>query len=318
MGSFRRVHMPRGMAACRATVLGLLLAAACAPGDPPQGHFADRSAAADLGEAADGAAASDLADAEGPQPGALSPDGTWLFWSETVSCVQVSTLRLEGLTERLALVELEDLGGGLLRSRQRTCQIQQTPVLGQTTVIPDRVAESIPEQRFVALLSGNEAGATFLNEGAVELWGAQLSDPEHEDLPTSPDDPRVYDMDGDGKPGATLVLGNNVCEMHVVQRGSSRWLGRIVSPIRIEGGGTSTSVQNLLQATGPFCAMSYQVEYIDDRHRFALLRADGRHGAPDLDADGDGTITCAEVRAFGCSTFEPETPDNSRCAETPN
>ncbi len=37
-------------------------------------------------------------------------------------------------------------------------------------------------------------------------------------------------------------------------------------------------------------------------------------GSPDLDRDGDGALTCDEVRAYGLAPFGPREPDDSHCA----
>jgi hypothetical protein len=57
-------------------------------------------------------------------------------------------------------------------------------------------------------------------------------------LPTKPNDPAVYDWDGDGHPGATLKLSLPFLpdgELRVVQRGHSVLDGRVVGDGRIEG-----------------------------------------------------------------------------------
>jgi len=296
---------------------GLLLAAGCSADPPPRGDFPPLLADGGSHARDDGGAGGDGGAAAAPDGGLalLEPSGTWLLWSETVTCVHVMNLSLEGLSERLVLVRMEDLGGGAVGLHERTCQILQTPILGLATSIPLALVEAIPEQHIVALPPALAVGAPFPMQGTIELWGVQLEQPADEALPSTADDPRVYDMDGDGKPGVTLVLGDDLCEMQVVQRGFSRWEGRIVAAHRIQGGGSSVSEQKVLHASSGFCASSYDVEYVNDRHRFALLRVDGRYGAVDLDGDGDGAISCAEVRAHGYLPFAPQVPDNARCAE---
>ncbi len=67
-------------------------------------------------------------------------------------------------------------------------------------------------------------------------WGMKLKNPAKDALPTTPDDPRIIDVDGDYKPGMTIrIKGLIKGELYVVQRDWSEWNGTLVSPNRIEG-----------------------------------------------------------------------------------
>jgi hypothetical protein len=299
---------------------GLLGAApGCTAPEPPMGDFP-------LLERDDGGGEDALLDggddgglqADGAPAGPLTPDGTWVLWTETVTCVKVLGIELNGVAEQLSLVSLEERGGGVVAHRYRPCHIAQSPIVGLATVIPDRLTEAVPEQTWLALLDGTEAGAGYQSQTYIELWAVRLDDPEQEPLPVSADDPRVYDMDQDGHPGGTLVLGNDLCRMYVIQRAMKRWKGRVTSAVRVEGGGRNSSEQVLLEATNAFCASAYLVRHLEPLNRFALQRVDGRHGAPDLDTDQDGQISCAEVRAHGLASFGPAKADNSLCTPEEN
>jgi hypothetical protein len=288
-------------------LLALLGAAACGPPDPPQGEFLDNLAALSPGDAG-------APDAEGGSSAGdrISLDGTWALWTETSSCLKLG-VQFESLTEAVGLAHLDAKPGSVVAHTFRNCIIEQTPILGLATVIPRPVVDSIPVRTFVAVLDGTAVGSAYMTQLDVELWAVNLSDPYDEALPTTGDDPRVYDQDGDGKPGATLVLGNDACRMYVVQRGLQQWKGTVLSPTSIAGGGISTSEQKVLGATSGFCATQYDVWYPNGAARFALVRVDGKHGAPNLDGDGDGVVSCDEVRAWGTAPFGPRKPDNERC-----
>jgi len=264
----------------------------CAPPPAPEGLFPERPAAADADIVPSDAGSPEVGEAE-----VLVADGTWVLWTETATCVATVGVEVESLSESLALVTLQDLGGGLVRHTLLNCLIRQTPVLGIVTEIPDTTAEAIPEREYFAVLDGYEAGAAYLTQESVETWGLRLSDPFHDQMPSSQDDPRVWDMDADGEPGVTLLVGPGLCEVRVIQRGFSRWSGRVVGPTRIAGGGTARGEERVLGATSGFCLAQNEVRYLDGLHRFALVRVDGQNGSPDLDRDRDGRVTCAEVRA---------------------
>ncbi len=309
----RRVSIATGVA-CSPLLGALALGAtACGPGTPPAGAFPD--IVADASTPSDAGADGVSPDAQEPE---LVGDGTWLLWAETSSCVGIGRLGLQGLTEALGLVELTYEPGGVLRHAFRKCHVQQTPILGMATTIPDAVSQSVPERSYVGLVDSLAVGSGYQTQLDVELWGVHLTDPKNEVLPTDPSDPRVYDQDGDGHPGVSLVLGDNTCQMYVVQRGLMKWNGQVVSPTRIEGGGSSTSQQVVLASTGGFCATSYDTWFPPDDARFALVRVDGKHGAMNLDTDGNGEVSCDEAEAYGVDAFGPRQPDNEVCAAGPS
>jgi|GEM_PF-517608 len=297
----------------RRAALASSLLAACGPGTPPVGLYAnvDRlDAAVDTDGGSDGAAA------EAGEP-RLTPDGTWLLWAETSTCVGIGNLGIHGLTEAVGTVELSVDADGVVRHAFRKCHVEQTPVLGMATTIPDAISRSLPVRSYVGLLDDAAVGSAYQSRLDIELWAVRLDDPNHDALPTTADDPRVFDQDADGKPGVTLVLGDATCEMYVVQRGKMKWSGAVVSATRIEGGGSSTSEQVVLSSTGGFCATGHRTWFPPDDARFVLMRVDGKHGSIDLDKDGDGRVSCDEAVAYGVGPFAPRTPDNSVCQVDP-
>lgn len=290
------------------------LLTACGPGAAPDGQFAaiDRL---DAAVEQDGGADSSGADAG---EGRVVADGTWLLWGETSTCVGIGNLGIQGLTEAIGTVELSMDADGVVHHAFRKCHVEQTPILGMATTIPDVISRSLPVRSYVGLLDDTTIGSAYQSRLDIELWAVHLDDPGNDALPTAADDPRVFDQDGDGKPGVTLVLGDNTCEMYVVQRGEMKWSGSVVSATRIEGGGSSTSEQVVLSSTGGFCATGHRTWFPPQDARFALLRVDGAHGAINLDTDGDGEVSCDEAVAYGVQPFNPRTPDNTVCQVDPD
>ncbi len=69
-----------------------------------------------------------------------------------------------------------------------------------------------------------------------ETEGVNLADPENDTLPTEPTDPRIFDMDGDGKPGGTIRLAGIASgEIHSLVLGWFEFEGAPVASDRIEG-----------------------------------------------------------------------------------
>jgi hypothetical protein len=81
----------------------------------------------------------------------------------------------------------------------------------------------------------------------VTLRGVNLSDAMAEAMPTAKDDSRIYDQDGDSKPGVTLVIqGTLQGELHVIHRHKAALTGTLISDERIEGRAAWTTEQVIL------------------------------------------------------------------------
>jgi hypothetical protein len=81
----------------------------------------------------------------------------------------------------------------------------------------------------------------------VEVVGAHLTDPATEALPTDPTDPRLFDEDGDGKPGVTIKV-QGLGDAYVTQRTISQPLLVAVSQDRLEGHFDYTSEQVIVDS----------------------------------------------------------------------
>jgi len=287
-------------------VIGLL--PACGAPEPPSGDYPDVTR--------DGGTTADTGSSDVVVGDELMAGGTWMMWYETSTCVQVLSVAIETVTQTLQLASVEQEPGGVLRHKIRNCRVEQTPILGVTTTIPLLLVESLEPREWLGVVDGNRTGASYFSQRSTELWGLKLQDPEHEELPTAPTDPRIFDQDGDGQPGVTLDLGTNLCSMYVVQRAISQWKGKIDSAIQVSGIGNNLTTQISLGGTGGFCASQFKTTNPPDSARFVLRRVDGQHGSVNIDSNQDGVIDCEDVRAYGSEPFGPRPPDNTRCETT--
>jgi hypothetical protein len=133
---------------------------------------------------------------------------------------------------------------------------------------------------------------------------------------------RTADTDGDARPGVTLTVRSEPDrlvdgEAHVVFRTVDRLFGTAVDSTRIVGEVEPAMEYRLLGSDVEVGGLVMPTSFVKDNipafdiprsgATFVLLRADGRHGALDLDADRSGAVECAEIAAaesvFGA--YEP-------------
>jgi len=261
--------------------------------------------------------------------------GTWGLLLQTATCVNVlGATVIENLTWTWALLETKpagaDFDGGRLwlDASMRNCRKELTPIVMDLAAnIPTVIFETMPAVEFrceVGLAGGapdgevDLAGASILCEPIVELWGLELDEPFTEELPVSADDPRVTDQDGDGNPGVTLILGEDVCEMYVVQRSVSVYQGEFEGAESASGPFQAGSKQNLLGGSQPLCQSENVTVVNQERNRLYLVRLDGYGGAYNADLDHDGAISCDELVAEGENLSASygvvfDEPDNAYC-----
>ncbi|MCC7073172.1 MAG: hypothetical protein IT383_17760 [Deltaproteobacteria bacterium] len=202
----------------------------------------------------------------------------------------------------------------------QTCFVTLAPVrsiVGEvTTTAPPAFTSSIPVVHAELALSGVALGAVFDPPPSVVVAGAELAHPEDDALPTSEDDERVRDADGDGKPGVTVI--NSVGgEQNITFRNRGDTRGLVMSSNRIVGeqvGDLSALPESSVLGVGN----GFLPEFQSVPSVFEMVRVDGHDGAPDLDTNGDGTVDCAEIvdaQGFIFTIAAPSTPLD--CAGVP-
>lgn len=142
-------------------------------------------------------------------------------------------------------------------------------------VFPERFIASLARPTYPLQLTRNGAVWRYQADLGMEHVGYKA---DHGDgkLPMTPDDPAVYDSDGDNRPGATVILSIPLfpnAELYVVQRGHSILRGRVVEPERVEGGIDVRLFEQRVIGARP-SLLHYTPEIMPDSNasRFSLTR----------------------------------------------
>lgn len=177
-------------------------------------------------------------------------------WAMVQVYPQTAVLPFAGEVTRTSyVVQLVDIEqhGVTLTMRDSYCLTfvdDGTPLV--TTEIPIAFMASLRPLPRTATLREQGGEIALVQQPYLEVRGAVLENAEADALPTSPDDPRVFDQDGDGYPGMTVlvkILGILEGKTYVVQRVRYTLSGRVVAPDRIEGNIEWSDEQTVLEAT---------------------------------------------------------------------
>lgn len=291
-------RLPTAAAPILGAALGLIPATGCSI-EREQGLFPTQQAA-DAAPPTDDAGPDPIDDA-GPPPRIGDPAGQWMLFVEDRNCLVGVGDPLESIIWSWYAVELIPSGEGraALTVRSRICHQELSPLaFGFLSVVPDVICDNTPAVETGGFLVGDEAGALFLADTIFDYWGVEgIADTE--DVPVDIDDPRIVDLDEDGNPGVTLPVttanGGPICEVYVAQRVRVALEGRVVDGRTIVGDAASGTDKSILATSTELCASGDVVPNMAG-NRFALVRIDGREGAPDVDADDDGEVQCPELR----------------------
>ena len=200
--------------------------------------------------------------------------GTWVMVLTLASRVQVPMLReLRSETRSVLAVRIEARGGQLWQA-QRVCdaRINEEQRLVRTLLPPAFVA-SLPSASFP--VSTWEAGGAWyysadFGRQAVGWSGSGA-------LPSAPEDPAVVDSDGDGRPGATVLVEApfvGAGEVWVAQVGRTTASGRIEAD-RIAGAVAVPELrQRVLGASSRLLLHAPEITPDPASSRFEMWRVD--------------------------------------------
>ncbi len=222
--------------------------------------------------------------------------GTWAVMQVTSDLVVYPFVGQRTRTTTLVLLAQMEQRGWEVLVRETHCLADIDDGTGLViTEITEAFLRSLGVVERVATLERAGGEVRFVLPWGTAVHGARLADPEGEPLPISPEDPRVFDQDGDGKPGITVpvrILGLISGEVYAVQRLTKYLTGTVVSPDLIRGLIRWTNEQVVVGASNPFLKADAQAEVdpIPERSYFVALRV------------SPGT-TCADLKGTWRSLF---------------
>lgn len=177
------------------------------------------------------------------------------------------------VTASVSRVELRNDHGALVEDHS-VCRIWDASGTRWSVIYPASFVTALRRTRVRPVLSSVGAHIEYEADLGQEWLGAAPA----ATLPRDPDDPRVDDSDGDGRPGVTIrlrlpMLGD--AELLVAQRSRAVLRGRVVSPGRVTGHIEVRDFEQTVLATRP-PLLNYEPKIQHDaaRSSFELVRDD--------------------------------------------
>lgn len=184
--------------------------------------------------------------------------GTWAQVVVTSTVVPIPVLgnRPGGGRSTRLVQRTWDASGQRYQEEFVRCTNDILDVEGERTVVPKETIPKIAPVDYPATVE--HAQGTYQTDTIVDLWGVRnLPDSIETPLPT-PDDYQqhpqcdwVWDEDGDGKPGVTIVMGGTVAgKVFVCKRTVYSFTGTVVGKDRVQGLVATTKLEsNSLDST---------------------------------------------------------------------
>jgi len=216
------------------------------------------------------------------EPGGSLPDlsGRWVTIQRLVTIAQLPFLGEVTLRTTIGLFSEAIQSGSRLTLQDAYCftDIDVSTDLFVTD-ISDATMRSIRPTPRVAALRVEEERVLFEHDWHTEVRGAVLDDPVHDVLPDDRSDPRLADIDGDGRIGFTIsakIVGLFGGDTYAVQRFRYRLSGKVVDSDTILGTVEWSTEQVILWATDALLMMPYTQNVDPDPtvHRFVMRRID--------------------------------------------
>ncbi len=146
-------------------------------------------------------------------------------------------------------------------------------------IVPPEYYNSVKVIPRYVTIKSSAVDTPFYSPDVVEIRGCNLADEWNDELPTiesiAQGDNRVYDQDGDGKPGMTTLMDGALRgEVYTVQRWISDLEGYVMAKDKVVGYSKQISKQEVIGASSP--SLIYKtgtdMHKDNDRNYFKLLK----------------------------------------------
>jgi len=186
-------------------------------------------------------------------------EGTYIL--RTVSTSE-GTFPIVGKTKStmsgFSLATIKQEGEGFIITEQ-SCHFEMGGSEAMKPIVSDIVPQSMPPLSATITFEGEGDTLTYRRSETTQLIGVNLDDPANDPLPTEVDDPRIFDQEGDGKPGATASIAGGIDggqllsgEAYFIQRQRFSYSGTRTRDGKMEGMLIDDSNQKVLDATNDF------------------------------------------------------------------
>jgi hypothetical protein len=199
--------------------------------------------------------------------------------------------------------------GTTLRAKTTLCAFKLPVVEGVATLIVPPKLEQLLWQKGVEsngefLSDSKVIGAAYTPPPSLVLVGANLADPENDELPTFEDKTNAIDEDEDGHEGVTLSANLVTCgdafhELYVALRTVATLAGTVLTPDVIEGKADVSLEQRIIGYSDDCLATAVNINItITPGSPFRAERVgDGE------DLDQNGNVTCPELKQNAVALF---------------
>lgn len=205
-------------------------------------------------------------------------------WAQKVILAGIAEVPVLGFQETdtigLSLVKIEEVDGQLSASINVCQTLIQRPDDIVVTEIPNSFISSIPT--YYRTIFRDQDGVYFSR--LAELNGVRLSDVINEELPTSANDPRVFDQDEDGYPGVTVFVSGLISgKIYLIQRTVTQMEGNLENG-RLIGEIDWSITESILGSDEEFLEMGAPLSPNPDRTRsqFELIRIAEDEGCEEI------------------------------------
>lgn len=229
-------------------------------------------------------------------PGNIDMNGVWAQVQVVATQADAPVIGLIK-TRSVAVLkyDMEQTGSELLM-HEEVCDLRLEPDTNLTeTIVPDAFIQALPHVSKPAVLDLAVQPPTLYQPQFAELHGLEMDDPMNDPMPTSADDPRIKDLDGDGKPGLTIYVGGIIDgALYVVQRNKIALDGAFEGPDKVAGLMQYEQEQVVLGSDNQLLADNPPISSVDpdtEKTYFISVRMP------------DGT-TCADILAAGDELFD--------------